>query len=166
MNKEVHLSFKSYDSFFPNQDTLPNGGLGNLVALPLQGQARRNGNSIFVNETFHPYLDQWAFRLGIQKLSEATIDVIPQEHASTSGELTKSSEGKPWETPKPETIDQSDFPPNITLIRANMLYIPLSCLSAKTIKGTCGPQLILGIPNNNVRMDNLIYNLPLRTRNR
>ncbi|MBO5186035.1 MAG: DEAD/DEAH box helicase family protein [Prevotella sp.] len=133
MNKEVHLSFKSYDRFFPNQDTLPNGGLGNLVALPLQGQARRNGNSIFVNETFQPYLDQWAFLLGIQKLSEATVDVILQEHASTSGELTKSSEGKPWEIPKPETIDQSDFPPNITLIRANMLYIPLSCLSAKTI---------------------------------
>ena len=133
MNKEVHLSFKSYDRFFPNQDTLPNGGLGNLVALPLQGLARRNGNSIFVNETFQPYPDQWTFLLGIQKLSEATVNVILQEHASTSGELTKSSEGKPWETPKPETIDQSDFPPNITLIRANMLYVPLSCLSAKTV---------------------------------
>lgn len=133
MNKDVHLSFKSYDRFFPNQDTLPDGGLGNLVALPLQGQARRKGNSVFVDGNFKPYPDQWAFLLGIQKLSEATIDVILQEHASTSGELTKSSEGKPWETPKPETIDQSDFPTSITLTRGNMLYIPLVWLSAKVV---------------------------------
>ena len=133
MNKDVNLSFKSYDRFFPNQDTLPDGGLGNLVALPLQGQARRNGNSVFVDENFQPYPDQWTFLFGIQKLSEATIDAILQNHASTLGELTKSSEGKPWETPKPETIDQSDFPPSISLTRANMLYIPLSCISAKVI---------------------------------
>ena len=133
MNKEVHLSFKSYDRFFPNQDTLPDGGLGNLVALPLQGQARRNGNSVFVDENFQPYRDQWVFLLGIHKLSEAAIDDILQEHALTLGELTKSSEGKSWETPKPVTIGPSDFPPSLTLIRANMLYIPLFCLSAKTV---------------------------------
>lgn len=133
MNKDVHLSFKSYDRFFPNQDTLPDGGLGNLVALPLQGHARRNGNSVFVDESFQPYPDQWAFLLGIQKLSEATVDDILQKHASSLGELTKSSEGKPWETPKPETIGQSEFPSNMTMTRANMLYIPLSCLSAKVV---------------------------------
>lgn len=133
MNKEVHLSFKSYDRFFPNQDTLPDGGFGNLVALPLQGQARRIGNSVFVDENFQPYSNQWTFLLNIQKLSEVTIDTILQKHASALGELTKSSEGKPWETPKPETIDQSDFPTSITLTRANMLYVPLSCLSAKVI---------------------------------
>lgn len=133
MNKEVHISFKSYDRFFPNQDTLPDGGFGNLVALPLQGQARRNGNSIFVDESFQSYPDQWAFLLGIQKLSEATVDDILQKHASAFVELTKSREGKPWETPKPETIRQSDFPSSMTLTRANMLYVPLSCLSAKAV---------------------------------
>lgn len=133
MNKDVHLSFKSYDRFFPNQDTLPEGGLGNLVALPLQGQARRNGNSVFVDENFQSYSDQWAFLLGIQKLSESSVDAIIQKHASALVELTKSSEGKPWETPKPETIAQSDFLTSITLTRANMLYVPLSCISAKTV---------------------------------
>lgn len=133
MNKEVHLSFKSYDRFFPNQDTLPDGGLGNLVALPLQGQARRIGNSVFVDGNFKPYPDQWRFLLSIQTLSEATINDILQKHASALGELTKSSEGKPWETPKPETIDQSDFPTSITLTRGNMLYVPLHCLSAKAV---------------------------------
>ncbi|MDD6473518.1 MAG: DEAD/DEAH box helicase family protein, partial [Bacteroidales bacterium] len=133
MNQDVHLSFKSYDRFFPNQDTLPDGGLGNLVALPLQGQARRKGNSVFVDGNFKPYPDQWSFLLSIQKLSEATVDFILQKHASTLGELTKSSEGKPWETPKPETIGQSDFPTSIILTRGNMLYIPLVWLSAKVV---------------------------------
>ena len=133
MNKDVYLSFKSYDRFFPNQDTLPDGGLGNLVALPLQGQARRNGNSVFVDEKFQPYPDQWTFLLSIQKLSESSVDAIIQKHASALVGLTKSSEGKPWETPKPETIAQSDFLTSITLTRANMLYVPLSCLSAKTV---------------------------------
>lgn len=133
MNKEVHLSFKSYDRFFPNQDTLPDGGLGNLVALPLQGQARRIGNSVFVDENFQPYSNQWTFLLNIQKLSETTVDDILQKYASTLVELTKSSEGKPWETPKPETIRRSDFQSSITLTRANMLYVPLSCLSAKAV---------------------------------
>lgn len=59
MSCDAHLSFKSYDRFFPNQDTLPEGGLGNLVALPLQGMARRKGNSVFVDEDFNAYADQW-----------------------------------------------------------------------------------------------------------
>lgn len=135
MNRDVHISFKSYDRFFPNQDTLPDGGLGNLVALPLQGNARRNGNSVFVDEKFQPYSDQWDFLLGIQKLSESIIDDILQKHASSFslGDLTKSSERRPWETPEPEIIDNSDFPPSITLTKANMLYIPLSDLSARTV---------------------------------
>ena len=65
MNKEIHLSFASYDRFFPNQDVLPEGGFGNLVALPLQGKARRDGNSVFVDENFQPYLDQWEILLNI-----------------------------------------------------------------------------------------------------
>lgn len=52
MERDVKLTFKSYDRLFPNQDYLPEGGLGNLVALPLQGQARKLGNSVFVDEDF------------------------------------------------------------------------------------------------------------------
>lgn len=50
MEREGRMSFKSYDRFFPNQDFMPEGGFGNLVALPLQGQARKNGNSVFVDD--------------------------------------------------------------------------------------------------------------------
>ena len=133
MNKDARISFNSYDRFFPNQDTLPEGGFGNLVALPLQGKARRNGNSIFVDEEFQPYTDQWELLLNVLKIDESKITSIIQKHNASIVELTKSSENKPWETPKPTTIEKADFPSSITLVRANMLYIPLDGLSAKAI---------------------------------
>ena len=133
MKREVRLSFKSYDRFFPNQDVLPEGGLGNLVALPLQGKARRHGNSVFVDEFFIAYANQWKYLQGIQKISEATVDTIVQKHDSSLGYLTKSTEGKPWEAPTLESIVKSDFPSSVSLTRANMLYIPLDGISAKVV---------------------------------
>ena len=133
MNKDVRLSFKSYDRFFPNQDTLPEGGFGNLVALPLQGKARKDRNSVFVDEGFNVYPDQWESLQNIRKISEVTIDGLIEKHCSSLGELTKSSENKPWEVPTAESIVKSDFPSSITLTRANMLYIPLAGLSAKVV---------------------------------
>lgn len=55
MRPEIGLS--SYDRMFPNQDTLPRGGFGNLIALPLQKAARDKKNSVFLNETFEPFAD-------------------------------------------------------------------------------------------------------------
>lgn len=60
---------QTYDRFFPNQDTLPRGGFGNLIALPLQKEARDSGNSIFIDEKFQPHLDQWEFLSSVKKLS-------------------------------------------------------------------------------------------------
>ena len=65
------MTFRSYDRFFPNQDWLPDGGFGNLVALPLQGKARKEGNSVFVNENFIVYEDQWDYLLQIKRISDA-----------------------------------------------------------------------------------------------
>lgn len=58
LEDEGRMSFKSYNRFFPNQDFIPEDGFGNLVALPLQGQARRDDNSIFVDDNFNAYADQ------------------------------------------------------------------------------------------------------------
>ena len=134
MNCDVHLSFKSYDRFFPNQDTLPEGGLGNLVALPLQGMARRKGNSVFVDEDFNAYADQWKMLSQMHKLSEVELDLLLQLHAvPTLGELSKTCEAKPWETPQMDATQSEDNPKQIVLTRANMLYIPLASLSAKCV---------------------------------
>lgn len=67
MERYGRMTFKSYDRFFPNQDRLPEGGFGNLVALPLQGKARKEGNSVFVNENFTVYEDQWDYLLQIKR---------------------------------------------------------------------------------------------------
>lgn len=124
MNSDARLSFKSYDRFFPNQDTLPEGGLGNLVALPLQGMARRNGNSVFVDENFNGYADQWNVLSQIQKLSETALDLLLRQHfVPTLGELSKTSEAKPWETPQIDATQTANYPKQIVLTRANMLYI-------------------------------------------
>ena len=134
MNSDAHLSFKSYDRFFPNQDTLPEGGLGNLVALPLQGMARRKGNSVFVDENFNAYADQWKMLSQINKLSESKLDsLLRQRSVPTLGELSKTSESKPWETPQIDDAQTYDYPKQIVLTRANMLYVPLACLSAKCV---------------------------------
>lgn len=55
--RQIKLS--SHDRFFPNQDILPKGGFGNLIALPLQRKARDIGNTLFVDEDFRPIKDQW-----------------------------------------------------------------------------------------------------------
>jgi len=68
------VGLDSYDRLFPNQDTLPKGGFGNLIALPLQKQARTLGNSAFVDERFEPFGDQWAFLSGIRRLCRNEVE--------------------------------------------------------------------------------------------
>ena len=129
------MTFKSYDRFFPNQDRLPDGGFGNLVALPLQGKARKEGNSVFVDEDFMAYEDQWGYLLEIKRIPEVAVDNILVKHETSSelGELSTTSESKPWETPIPQQITHNDFPTSPVLIRSNMLYIPLQGFSAKVV---------------------------------
>ncbi|MBX3744747.1 MAG: DEAD/DEAH box helicase family protein [Verrucomicrobiae bacterium] len=74
MDVRPDLGLGSYDRLFPNQDTLPRGGLGNLIALPLQREARDRGNSVFVDEALAAYPDQWAFLSGIQRLSRIEVE--------------------------------------------------------------------------------------------
>ncbi len=129
------MDFKSYDRFFPNQDRLPDGGFGNLVALPLQGKARKEGNSVFVDENFVAYENQWNYLLEIKRISEVTVDAILAKHATASelGELSTTSESKPWEAPAPQKITHNDFPAVPVIIRSNMLYISLHGFSAKAV---------------------------------
>ncbi|WP_414838596.1 TOTE conflict system archaeo-eukaryotic primase domain-containing protein [Carnobacterium sp. TMP28] len=57
MSLNHQIDFKSYDRLFPNQDTLPKGGFGNLIALPLQKKARIDGNSVFIDHNFQEFED-------------------------------------------------------------------------------------------------------------
>lgn len=134
MTRNGQMSFNSYDRFFPNQDYLPEGGFGNLVALPLQGQARRKQNSVFVDNDFLVYKDQWAFLYNLKKIQESTIDQLLHLHYQEElGKLSMSSESKPWVTPLPQNITQEDFHAKVEIIKADKLYIPLKAVSAKVL---------------------------------
>jgi hypothetical protein len=49
MERNPDIGFSSYDRFFPSQDSMPAGGFGNLIALPLQHGPRSAGNSLFLD---------------------------------------------------------------------------------------------------------------------
>jgi hypothetical protein len=70
------VGLESYDRFFPNQDTMPKGGLGNLIALPLQKIPRAEGNSVFVDSEFRPHQDQWAFLASVERMSADAVEAV------------------------------------------------------------------------------------------
>ena len=83
MEKRPEIGFASYDRLFPNQDTMPVGGFGNLIALPLQHSARRVGNSVFLDQDLQPYEDQWAFLSTLPRMTaEAVADLVAAAEAS------------------------------------------------------------------------------------
>lgn len=134
MRHNGRMSFNSYDRFFPNQDRMPEGGFGNLVALPLQGQARKRRNSVFVDDDFLAYKDQWAFLYNINKVKDTEVDMLLNLHVCEElGALTTSSESKPWVTPIPQDISKGDFYSEIEITKADKIYIPLKAVSAKVL---------------------------------
>ena len=89
---------------------------------------------MFVDEDFNAYADQWEMLSQIHKLSEAELDSQLRLHTvPTLGELSKTCEAKPWETPQMDMVQTDSYPKQIVLTRANMLYIPLDSLFAKCV---------------------------------
>ena len=131
---EIHpgISFESYDRLFPNQDMMPEGGFGNLIALPLQYQARQQSNSLFVNEQLQPYSDQWGFLSQLERVSEVTLHKIINSISATN--TTVIDETTPWDQGAaiiPAQIDNCPEVVSITL--ANHLYIKLDALPSVLI---------------------------------
>jgi len=85
MNTHYQLSFDSYDRLFPSQDMMPKGGFGNLIALPLQGNRRKAGNSVFLDSNCEPYSDQWAFLSSLRRMSHSSVHQMVQNFSQTTG---------------------------------------------------------------------------------
>lgn len=127
-------SFKSYDRMIPAQDHMPEGGLGNLIALPLQGQALKSGNSAFIDENWNAYPDQWKVLKSTSKISKAFIDEKINEWSADgllgmlaedmSGTVEKSDNGisKPWEKKK-KNFELTDVDGTLDITLANQIYI-------------------------------------------
>ncbi len=135
------LGFESYDRLFPNQDTMPAGGFGNLIALPLQYQARENGNSVFVDETFRPYADQWAYLSTIKRIDEAHVGQLVGAAASTGDILGVSlpvdGEETPWTMlPSRRLKDEvitGPLPQSITIVLGSQVFIPRDDLPSNLV---------------------------------
>jgi hypothetical protein len=105
MERRHHLGLDSYDRFFPSQDTLPKGGFGNLIALPLQWMPRQNGNSLFVDDDLRRYPDQWQLLLSIRRVGADQVECLVND-ATRRGQVMGvrfsvtdgdgNTEGEPW----------------------------------------------------------------------
>lgn len=132
MKRNGRITFDSYDRFFPNQDKVPEGGFGNLIALPLQGKARKAGNCVFVDDQFLPFQDQWTYLYNVRKIDEDTVDALLTQHQQEDfGTLATSSENKPWEIPVVQDVSQEDFNGRLIIHKSDRIYIPLKSISDK-----------------------------------
>jgi hypothetical protein len=122
------LRLTSYDRLFPNQDTMPKGGFGNLIALPLQKGPRDKGFSVFVDAELRPYPNQWAFLASIQPMD--AHDIEPTILRATGGvhplDVTFIDEedlATPW-TPQSTASKRltGSMPRSLTLALANLIY--------------------------------------------
>jgi superfamily II DNA or RNA helicase len=127
MEQHAGLSFDSYDRLFPNQDILPDGGFGNLIALPLQRGPRQSGNSVFIDENFEPYPDQWAYLSAVKKLGLHQIERCIARLADSVDD--DNDELKPWEKglPLPKNAI-SGCPETLEITLANRIYVPTESL--------------------------------------
>jgi len=134
MERHPELGLDSYDRLFPNQDTLPKGGFGNLIALPLQKRARDRGNSVFLDEQFNPHPDQWAFLSAVSRISRARVEALARE-ADTKGRVLgvrmvviEDDDDAPW-TALPsrrrrEATIAGPLPESIEMVLSDQIYVP------------------------------------------
>ncbi|GAN82247.1 TOTE conflict system archaeo-eukaryotic primase domain-containing protein [Acidocella aminolytica] len=123
------LKLTSYDRLFPNQDTMPKGGFGNLIALPLQKKPREKGGSVFVDTNLQPYPDQWAFLAAIAPMP--VEDIEPTILRATGGVhpldvtfIDDEDLATPWrrESAAPQKKLAGPMPTSLTVTLANLVY--------------------------------------------
>jgi superfamily II DNA or RNA helicase/very-short-patch-repair endonuclease len=133
MEGRPDIGLDSYDRLFPNQDTMPQGGFGNLIALPLQKGPREQGNSVFLDDSLVPWTDQWAFLASVGKIDRAQVEGIVQE-AERRGRILgvrlppqDDGEEEPWTAPpsrhRKEAPIVGELPQTIELVFGNQIYI-------------------------------------------
>lgn len=139
MEQRPEIGLDSYDRFFPSQDTLPRGGFGNLIALPLQKKPRANGNSLFVDVNLVTYQDQWAFLSTIHRMSRRQVEGVV-DAAEKQGEflgiripITDENDDQPWAAPSSRQHKDPPIlgpvPEEIDLVLSNQIYVPKADLT-------------------------------------
>jgi hypothetical protein len=135
MARRHQLSMASYDRLFPNQDTMPRGGFGNLIALPLQHEAGQKGHTLFVDGEGKPYGDQWAYLASVRRLDVAAVERLVAE-ASRRGQILgvrgvgwpgDEEEFTPWTRPpsgRPRpVVVTGPLPSEVRAVLAQRLFV-------------------------------------------
>ena len=137
-----HLKdFNTFDRMLPNQDELPAGGMGNLIALPLQGIPRKEGNSVFVDDNWNVVPDQWEYLAERQLLERHAIDAKIREWEAAEGNFIEEDESnadeedsvKPWEREQHTPLEKADVTEPLHLTLADCLYIPKREVKPRTL---------------------------------
>ena len=134
------MRLESYDRFFPNQDYLPKGGFGNLIALPLQQKARENNNSVFVDDNFKPFENQWEYLAQVRRLSLSEVENIIQAvlpkgepvQATDSDHITMETDERLMTLAKPK-IFKGLFSGNVEIEQGAQLSIRTEVLPGSLI---------------------------------
>lgn len=126
------LQLKSYDRLFPNQDTMPKGGFGNLIALPLQKPAREKGCSVFVDSNLRPFPDQWAFLKSIKRMDPCDIEstvlqATGDNHPLDVSFIDNEDLATPWASGTVASNRLAEaMPSSVKITFANLLYFEKS----------------------------------------
>lgn len=134
------MPFSSFDRMFPNQRTMPKGGYGNLIALPLQGQAVRQGHSVFVNDDLTPYPDQWGFLSSCRKLTKDDLQPLisslqrkyqidPPPESPAEAEIARQ---KPVKSSL-EVLSKSDFGTEVQIVLNSQLHVMKNGISERAL---------------------------------
>jgi len=137
MERRPEAGLDSYDRFFPNQDTLPHGGFGNLIALPLQKQARERGNSVFLDDSLVPYPDQWAFLSTVVRIGRSRVEAIVRD-AERAGKIVgvrfppaDEEVEEPWTAPPSRHRKEpaiAGLPRTLEVVLGNQIYVAKEAL--------------------------------------
>jgi superfamily II DNA or RNA helicase/very-short-patch-repair endonuclease len=141
MEHRPDIGLDSYDRFFPNQDTMPQGGFGNLIALPLQKRPREAGNSVFLDEELNPHDDQWKFLSSIRRMPRLEVEEIVGR-AEVKGHVVgvrfveQGEDGAddslwtaPWSRRRAEAPIIGSLPGTVELVLGNEIFIAKETLS-------------------------------------
>jgi superfamily II DNA or RNA helicase/very-short-patch-repair endonuclease len=133
MEGRPDIGLDSYDRLFPNQDTMPHGGFGNLIALPLQRAARKQDNTVFLDSAFVPWPDQWAFLASVRKITRSQVEQIV-ENAERRGRILgvrlppqDDEETEPWASPpsrhRRDGPIVGELPSTVEIVLGNEIYL-------------------------------------------
>lgn len=140
MEQRPELGLNSYDRLFPSQDTLPQGGFGSLIALPLQKAAREQGNSVFLDADLNPWPDQWAFLASLRRIGREQVErtvLAAERQGRVLGVRLPPQEDEvhePWSAPSSGRRRMPPItgvlPKTLEIVLGNQIYVPKDSLPA------------------------------------